>query len=57
MGHFVISKFSDLTDKIIPFFENYPLEGSKRLDFEDFCKVAKLIQRKTPFTQQGVDQV
>jgi len=57
MGHFVVSKLSDLTDKIIPFFENYPLEGSKRLDFEDFCKVVKLIQMKTHLTQEGVDQI
>jgi hypothetical protein len=32
--------------KIIPFFEKYPIEGVKSLDFEDFKKVCKLIENK-----------
>ncbi len=31
----VISKFSDLNQKIIPFFNQYPIYGIKKLDFLD----------------------
>lgn len=28
-GDLVVSRFSDITDEIIPFFEKYPLHGVK----------------------------
>ena len=31
----VISKFSDLDQKIIPFFNQYPIQGIKNLDYQD----------------------
>ena len=37
-----ITKFVDLTNKIIPLFE----QGVKYLDFIDFCAVAKLFVKK-----------
>jgi len=33
--HFSITKFTDLTEKIIPFFEKYPVLGVKSKDFAD----------------------
>jgi hypothetical protein len=39
----VIGNFSDLTQKIIPFFNKYPIIGIKHLDFQDWCKIANLI--------------
>jgi hypothetical protein len=30
-----VTKFDDINKKIIPFFNTYPLQGSKKLDFED----------------------
>ena len=33
--YFRVSKFSDITDKIIPFFKKYPILGVKALDFAD----------------------
>jgi len=44
--HLQIAKFTDINEKIIPFFEKYPIEGVKSLDFEDFKKVCKLIENK-----------
>jgi len=32
---YVISKFSDIENKIIPLFKNYPIIGVKNKDFED----------------------
>ena len=41
---FQITKFNDLTNKVIPFFQKYPIQGVKSKDFEDFCKVAKMMK-------------
>ncbi len=51
---FIVTKFSDITDKIIPFFDKYPLLGSKRKDFEDFKKVAELMKNKAHLTREGL---
>jgi hypothetical protein len=56
-GDFLVKRFSDAQDKIIPFFEKYPLEGSKRADFEDFCKAAEIMQTKGHLTPEGLDQI
>jgi hypothetical protein len=32
---FQIKKFNDLTNKVIPFFQNFPIQGAKRLDYLD----------------------
>ena len=36
-----VTKFTDITEKIIPLFEKYPVIGVKRENFNDFCKVAR----------------
>jgi hypothetical protein len=54
---FKITKFSDLTEKIIPFFEKYPIQGAKFVDYLDFVKVIKLIQNKAHLTEEGLDQI
>jgi LAGLIDADG endonuclease len=38
--------------KIIPLFKEYNLQGSKKLDFMDFCKVAELLNNKAHLTEQ-----
>ena len=35
--YFRVGKFSDIVEKIIPFFEKYPILGVKYQDFKDFC--------------------
>jgi hypothetical protein len=45
-GDFIVSKLPDLIKKIIPFYEKYPVIGVKAKDFEDFKKVALLVQNK-----------
>ena len=56
-GQFVITKFSDLNEKIIPFFKKYPIIGSKSLDFYDFEQVAKLMENKKHLTEEGLDKI
>jgi hypothetical protein len=33
---YVVSKFTDINEKIIPFVQKYSILGNKQLDFEDF---------------------
>ena len=35
IGNFVVTKFIDITNKVIPFFYKYPITGVKALDFKD----------------------
>jgi len=57
MATFTVSKFSDLFQIIIPFFSKYPLQGSKNLDFMDFCKIVNLMQSKSHLTIEGIEQI
>jgi hypothetical protein len=54
---FDVTTFKEISDIIIPFFYKYPLQGSKRLDYEDFCKVAELMKNKAHLTQEGLDHI
>lgn len=37
---YIVEKFSDNIETIIPFFQKYPIVGVKVLDFADWCEVA-----------------
>ncbi len=54
---FRIQKFSDIRDKIIPFFNKYPIQGIKALDYADFVKVADIMKVKGHLTAEGLDQI
>jgi hypothetical protein len=45
----VVTKLLDITDKILPFFEKYPLKGAKLADYEDFKRVAELMKAPGSF--------
>ena len=51
-----VSKFSDITDKIIPFLDKQTVQGIKYFDYLDFKRAALLIKSKahlTPFPRMG----
>jgi LAGLIDADG endonuclease len=52
-----VSNFPDISTKIIPFFQRYPLQAKKRLQFERFCQVAELIRSKQHLTPGGIEQI
>ncbi len=52
---FVIYKYKDICDKIIPFFNNYPLQGIKYLDFQYFCIVATYSSNKSKLTSKDLE--
>ena len=54
---FVVSKFKDIHEKILPFFEKYPLIGSKSIDFTDFYKAAQLIKSKVHLELEGLEKI
>lgn len=53
---FQVSKFSDV-EKIIAFFEKYPILGVKAKDFYDFNHVAQLMKDKVHLTEEGVGKI
>ena len=55
--NFVVTKFSDILGKIIPFFKTFTILGVKFKDFEDFCRVAELMQNKEHLTDEGLDHI
>ena len=55
--HYVISKLSDINNILIPFLNEYSLQGSKALDSMDFCKVAKLMVDKAHLNNEGINNI
>lgn len=56
-GEFIVTKFSDITDKIIAFFEKYPIQGVKSLDSTEFKRVAELMKNKDHLSQEGLEKI
>lgn len=54
---FSVKKFSDITDKIIPFFEEYNIQGIKAKDFNNFKEASILMKSKLHLTKEGLDKI
>ena len=54
---FRVAKFSDLITKIVPLFQNYPIQGVKHKDYLDWCKAVELIKNKDHLTKEGLDTI
>ena len=57
MVYFMVSKFADINEKIIPFFSKHGVAGNKYLDFQDWCKAANVIQANNHLTKEGLAQL
>ena len=57
IGVFIVSKFTDNLNKIIPFFDENSIIGIKSLNFADFKRVAEIIKNKAHLTSEGLDQI
>lgn len=55
--NFIVTRLSDLTGIIIPFYEKYSIIGSKLKDFEDWKKIAKLMTSKSHLTKEGLEEI
>ena len=54
---FTVSSLADIIKVIIPIFKLYPIQGIKQLNYEDFCKVALLMDKKEHLNQKGLAQI
>lgn len=54
---FVVTKFSDIYEVIIPLFQKYPIHGVKALDFADFCEAAEIVKTKEHLTLEGFTKI
>src|SRR4051812_35186335 len=55
-----VEKFLNLTNSIIPFLlaqPKYPILGVKSQDFEDFCRIADLMEQKKHLTKEELDKI
>jgi hypothetical protein len=50
-------KFSDIIEKIIPFFDKHPIIGVKYLDFLCFVEVANLMKENKHLTVEGLNKI
>lgn len=55
--NFIVSKFSDIENIIVPFFKQYPLQGNKALNLADFCKAVERIKTKSHLTNAGMEEI
>jgi LAGLIDADG endonuclease len=52
-----ITKFEDIYSNIIPLLMQYKIRGTKFLDFQDFCKAAKLVNKRVHLTSEGLEEI
>ncbi len=55
--YFLVSVYSDIVEKILPLFKEYPLIGVKKKDCLDFFKVAELMKTKKHLTDEGLKEI
>ena len=56
-GEFIVEKFTDISEKIIPIFDKFQLQGHKLKNYEDFKQAALLIKNKAHLTREGLDEI
>lgn len=54
---FIVNKFSDIKEKVIPLFNKYCLVGIKSMDYRDFCEIANFIENKSHLTPEGFKKI
>lgn len=52
-----IRRFHDIINIIIPFFDKYPVQGVKSLDYSDFKKVANIMKNKEHLIIIGIESI
>jgi len=52
-----VRDLKNLADVVIPFFERYKLKSQKRIEFQKFAKVVKLMQRGDHLSEEGFNRI
>ena len=56
-GDYLVTKLNDIKDKIIPFFDKYPIQGVKFSDFSDLKKVMLLRENNNALTKEELEKI
>lgn len=54
---YIVTKLTDITDKIVPLFQENYIQGVKYLDFLAFVSVVELMNNKIHLTEKGLNQI
>ena len=54
---FGVRDINSINKIVIPHFSNYPLRGTKYLDFLSFKKAVGIINYKKHLTKEGIDEI
>ncbi len=54
---YVVRDRKDLLQKVIPFFERYPLLTEKHKDFETFRRIVQMMGINTHLTREGFEEI
>ena len=52
-----VRKFEHLRERVVPFFERYPLKSKKRVDFLKFRRAIMLIGRGEHLKPEGIQRI
>ncbi len=55
--YYEVTKPDDLISRVFPFFQRFPLRGTKRRDLEIFEEIAWLVQTGRHLTREGIETV
>jgi hypothetical protein len=53
----ILQSLEAFDKKIIPFFQKFPLQGSKFMNFQDFNEVVKIMKVKGHLTKEGLEKI
>jgi len=54
---YCIRSIKDLQEKVIPFFNRYQLKTSKIKDFQIFCKILVLVEKREHLNRKGLTKI
>ena len=54
---FIIRKLGDIINILVPFFNNYPLQSYKKLEYEKFVQIVDLMKNKNHLTNFGLEKI
>lgn len=52
-----VVKFNDISEKIVPLFNQYKILGVKSSDFHSWCQAIELVKDKNHLTSKGLEEI
>ena len=52
-----VSSLGEITEKLIPFLNQYPLRAKKRFSYQYFLQAVEVFKRKDHLTQKGIEKL